>query len=190
MGGLNFFHGPSPDGVVFSGASPDIVCLEMGHATLDSLKPQLFDAGSQEAAAFHESFGDMSAILSDLQLPSLRAAILTTPTVTSPTIRASPSNSAQQSVLRAQTLSIRIACETPPIPSAMRIQAHCPRSRLRLKFRRRRIPFHASSPGAFFEALGGMLTAHAADRANPTPDELGEVSFQSTRPLANRSSAN
>jgi hypothetical protein len=98
--------------------------------------------------------------------------------------------SAQQSVLRAQTLSIRIACETPPIPSAMRIQAHCPRSRLRLKFRRRRIPFHASSPGAFFEALGGMLTAHAADRANPTPDELGEVSFQSTRPLANRSSAN
>ena len=66
---LNFFHGSSPDGVVFSGASPDIVCHEMGHAILDSVKPQLFDVGSQEAAAFHESFGDMSAILSDLQLP-------------------------------------------------------------------------------------------------------------------------
>jgi len=73
---LNFFHGPSPDGVVFSGASPDIACHEMGHAILDSMKPELFDVGSQEAAAFHESFGDMSAILSDLQQPSLRKAIL------------------------------------------------------------------------------------------------------------------
>jgi hypothetical protein len=34
---LNFFHGSSPDGVVFSGASPDIVCHEMGHGVLDSV---------------------------------------------------------------------------------------------------------------------------------------------------------
>jgi hypothetical protein len=32
--------------------------------------------------------------------------------------------------------------------------------------------------GAFYDALGAMLTAHAADPANPTPDELGEVSLQ------------
>ena len=38
--------------------------------------PQLFDAPFIEAGAFHESFGDMSAILSALQLPSVRAAAL------------------------------------------------------------------------------------------------------------------
>ena len=73
---LNFFHGTGPSGTVYSGESPDVVCHEMGHAILDSIKPQLWDAGSIEAAAFHESFGDMSAILSALQLQSLRSAIL------------------------------------------------------------------------------------------------------------------
>jgi hypothetical protein len=73
---LNFFHGPSPNGTVYSGESPDIVCHEMGHAVLDSFKPQLWNAGSHEVAAFHESFADISAILSALQLPSLRTAIL------------------------------------------------------------------------------------------------------------------
>ena len=58
------------------GESPDIVCHEMGHAILDAIKPQLWGAASHEAAAFHESFGDMSAILSALQLQSLRSAIL------------------------------------------------------------------------------------------------------------------
>ena len=38
---LNFFHGPSPTGTVYSGESPDVVCHEMGHAVLDSFKPQL-----------------------------------------------------------------------------------------------------------------------------------------------------
>jgi PLD-like domain len=73
---LNFFHGSSGGRTVFSGESPDVVCHEEGHAVLDALRPELFDAGSIEAAAFHESFGDMSAMLSALQLPSLRTAIL------------------------------------------------------------------------------------------------------------------
>jgi hypothetical protein len=74
---LNFFHGAGATGTVYSGESPDIVCHEMGHAILDSIKPQLWDATSNEVAAFHESFADISAILSALQLPSLRSAILT-----------------------------------------------------------------------------------------------------------------
>jgi hypothetical protein len=52
------------------------VCHELGHAVLDSLKPQLFDAASIEVAAFHESFGDMSALLSALQLPSVREGVV------------------------------------------------------------------------------------------------------------------
>src|SRR5262245_16901087 len=74
--GLKFFHGSAAGRTVFSGESPDVVCHELGHALLDSVKPQLFDAASIEVAAFHESFGDMSAILSALQLPSLREGVL------------------------------------------------------------------------------------------------------------------
>jgi hypothetical protein len=74
--GLKFFHGSAGGRTVFSGESPDVVCHELGHAILDSLKPQLFDAASIEVAAFHESFGDMSALLSALQLPGLRERIL------------------------------------------------------------------------------------------------------------------
>ena len=61
---------------MFSGESPDVVAHELGHAVLDSLKPALFELASIEAAAFHESFGDMSAILTALQLPSVRQAVL------------------------------------------------------------------------------------------------------------------
>src|SRR5246500_4960729 len=74
--GLKFFHGSAAGRTVFSGESPDVVCHELGHAVLDSLKPQLFDAASIEVAAFHQSFGDMSALLSALQLPSVREGIL------------------------------------------------------------------------------------------------------------------
>jgi hypothetical protein len=74
---LNFFHGPSGDGgTVFSGESPDIVCHELGHGILDSLRPELFDAASLEAPAFHESFADISALLTALQVPQVRDSIL------------------------------------------------------------------------------------------------------------------
>ena len=68
--GLHFFHASVGGRVFFSGESPDVCCHEMGHAVLDALRPQLFDAQTIEAAAFHESFGDMSALLSALQVPS------------------------------------------------------------------------------------------------------------------------
>jgi hypothetical protein len=75
--GLHFFHGAVRGTTVFSGESPDVVCHELGHAVLDAIKPELWDAASIEVAAFHESFADISAILSNLQLPSLRQAVLT-----------------------------------------------------------------------------------------------------------------
>ena len=74
--GLEFFHASVGGHSVFSGESPDIVCHELGHALLDALRPQLFNAASIEAAAFHESFGDVSALLSSLQLPSIRSRVL------------------------------------------------------------------------------------------------------------------
>lgn len=74
--GLAFFHDKVGRSTVHSGESPDVLCHELGHAVLDALRPQLWDAMSDEVAAFHESFGDVSALLSGLQLPSLRSAVL------------------------------------------------------------------------------------------------------------------
>lgn len=74
--GLSFFHDTIAGQTIYSGESSDVVCHELGHAILDSIRPDLFDAASDEIAAFHESFGDMSAILSDLQIKSLREAVL------------------------------------------------------------------------------------------------------------------
>jgi len=75
--GLFFFHQTVKNRMFSSADSPDVVCHEMGHAILDALKPQLFDAASTQVAAFHEAFGDMSSILCALQLPSERQKVLT-----------------------------------------------------------------------------------------------------------------
>ena len=74
--GLSFFHYVVAGQDVYSGESPDVATHELGHALLDAIKPELWDVASIEAAAFHEAFGDVSAVLSALQLQSLREAAL------------------------------------------------------------------------------------------------------------------
>ena len=61
---------------VYSGESPDVLCHELGHALLDAVRPQLWNAASIEVAALHEAFGDISAMLSALDLPSVREDVL------------------------------------------------------------------------------------------------------------------
>ena len=46
----------------------------MGHAILDLLKPQLWGVGSHEAAAFHESFGDIKGAISLTDASASRAS--------------------------------------------------------------------------------------------------------------------
>jgi hypothetical protein len=74
--GLHFYRRSVAGREIFSADSADVVCHELGHAILDALKPQLFNAASTEASAFHESFGDMSAILSALQLDAMRDQVI------------------------------------------------------------------------------------------------------------------
>ncbi|GGN26445.1 hypothetical protein [Streptomyces fuscichromogenes] len=74
--GLKFFRHSVSGVTVHSGESPDVVCHETGHAVLDALRPELWGAFSAEIAAFHESFGDMSAILSSLDVGSLADDVL------------------------------------------------------------------------------------------------------------------
>jgi len=73
---LAFFHEAVKGKTYYSGESPDVICHEMGHACLDAHRPQLWDAPFIEVGAFHESFGDMSAILAAIQLPQLRAKVI------------------------------------------------------------------------------------------------------------------
>ncbi|MFF6783391.1 hypothetical protein [Streptomyces sp. NPDC012510] len=75
--GLEFFHRTVAGVEVFSAQSPEIVRHEMGHAVLDALRPQLWNAAMHEADAVHEAFGDISALLTALQMESLRVTVLT-----------------------------------------------------------------------------------------------------------------
>ncbi len=75
---LHFFRDVNADTreVVQSGDSPDVVTHEQGHAVLDAVRPDLWDAPHFEVAAFHEAFGDLAAILVALEETDLaRAAI-------------------------------------------------------------------------------------------------------------------
>jgi hypothetical protein len=73
---LCFFHATVRGVAVYSGESPDVLCHELGHALLDAIRPQLWNAASIEVASFHESFGDISAMLSALELESVRDMVL------------------------------------------------------------------------------------------------------------------
>ena len=174
---LNFFHGPSPSGTVYSGESPDIVCHEMGHAILDSFKPQLWGAASHEVAAFHESFGDMSSILSALQLPSLRTAILSDTgghlyqnsrlsrlaEQLGNAIRAQQPDAVDPDCLRnaVNSFTYEDPVNLPPMAPAGQLssEAHS---------------FSRVFTGAFFECLGSMLTA-SAHPSVPSSQELLSV---------------
>jgi hypothetical protein len=176
---LNFFHGQGRDGTVYSGESPDIVCHEMGHAILDSIKPQLWGVAGHEPAAFHEAFADISAILSALQLPSLRTAIL---------------RDTQGRLYRSSRLS-RLAEQ---LGTAIRLQypdavdPDCLRNAVNSFVYQDPITLPQSAPasqlssemhnfsrvfsGAIFEIMGGMLAAKASTPAAPTAAELLAIS--------------
>jgi hypothetical protein len=75
---LNFFRGvdPKTKAVVFSGESPDVSTHEQGHAILDAMRPDLWDAPHFEVAAFHEAFGDLAAIFGALTEPVLDTDVI------------------------------------------------------------------------------------------------------------------
>lgn len=75
---IRFFRGENPETgeLVHSGDSPDIVAHEHGHAVLDSVRPDLWDAPHFEVAAFHEAFGDVASILLAFDEPVLARAVL------------------------------------------------------------------------------------------------------------------
>ena len=73
---LSFFHHAIDSQTFFSGASTDVVSHESGHAFLDTLRPELFGTNITEHGAFHEAFGDCTALLTALSDQGTRQALL------------------------------------------------------------------------------------------------------------------
>ena len=75
---LRFQYGTDPkrNQTVYTCESSDIVAHECGHAVLDAHQPDYWHALYPETGAFHESFGDISALLVTLGNPAVRAAVL------------------------------------------------------------------------------------------------------------------
>ena len=76
--GLKFFFNTDPvtTQTIYTCDSSDVVAHECGHAILDAEHPDYWDSLLGETAAFHEAFGDISAILLTLNDLQVRAAIL------------------------------------------------------------------------------------------------------------------
>jgi len=76
--GLKFFYFTNKGQKVFTCLSADIITHELGHGLLDAMRPEFFNMAALELWAFHESFGDVSAILSSLAQPAVVKNMLET----------------------------------------------------------------------------------------------------------------
>ncbi|ANK76529.1 hypothetical protein FA04_27655 (plasmid) [Ensifer adhaerens] len=173
--GLNFFHGPGVTGTVFTCESPDVSCHEVGHAVLDAFMPELWGVASTEIAAFHESFGDISALMSAIQIPSLRTAVLAVSDGNLyTTSRLSRLAEQLGSALRAQDPGLaeadclRSAVNSFNYQDPMTLPSAAPLSQLSSKPH----SFSRIFTGAFFEILGVSLAAKAANPGAPTETEF------------------
>ncbi|MGE5263321.1 MAG: hypothetical protein ACM3S0_08065 [Acidobacteriota bacterium] len=75
---LKFFFNPGSviGKTIYACESSDVVAHECGHAILDAEHPDYWDSLLGETGAFHEAFGDISAMLVTLGDPKVRAAML------------------------------------------------------------------------------------------------------------------
>lgn len=178
---LNFFHGVLSSGVnIYAAASGDMLCHELGHAMLDAIQDRLWHTVYKEVDAFHELFGDVSAILCALQIPTMRRSILT---YTGPNLYRDSklSRIAEQfgAGLHAQDPAeaypncLRNAWNSFYYvrPDLLPGWAHI------TQLSSERHSFSRIFTGALFEILAGMLTVHAANSLAPTPAELLDVTM-------------
>lgn len=73
---ISFFDSQVGGKTFYSGASQDVVAHETGHAILDALRPDLWNASMTEVSAFHEGFGDCIALVTALADQPNRVALL------------------------------------------------------------------------------------------------------------------
>ena len=176
---LNFFHGPAPRARSTPARAPTCCCTRWGtpSSTWSSRSSGTSRAWSRRHST--SSFGDMSSILSALQLPSMRVAVL------SETAGHLYRNSRLSRL--AEQLGTAIRAQAPDA-----VDRDCLRNAVNSFIYQDPVPLPSSGPasrltsephsfsrvftGAFFEALAGFLSATAADPAAPTEEELLAVS--------------
>ncbi len=184
---LAFFHATAGGKTVYSGESPDVACHELGHACLDAHRPELWDAPFLEVGAFHESFGDMSAILSALQLPTVRAASLKALKQRKPSeltrvaeqlgwaIRQTQPDDVDQDSLRNAWNSFEYV-DSNTLPDYAPAKSLCAEVH----------SFSRVFTGAFYDALSGMLRLRSG---KPTSADLAAVAKDLGRLLADATRA-
>ncbi|MCC7162570.1 MAG: hypothetical protein IT331_08755 [Anaerolineae bacterium] len=62
--------------VLYTSESSDVAAHECGHAILDAHHPDYWSSIHPETSAFHEAFGDLTALFTTLQFPSVRERLL------------------------------------------------------------------------------------------------------------------
>jgi hypothetical protein len=62
--------------VIYTALSPDIVAHEAGHAVLDAIAPDLYDAITPQALAMHEAIADLVAVFFTFEIHDLRLHVL------------------------------------------------------------------------------------------------------------------
>lgn len=174
---LNFYYGVSSAATIYAVASPDMLCHELGHAMLDAIEELLWNTLALEIEAFHESFGDMSAILCSLQIPSMRDSVLASLAVTGGSLYVSSrlSRIAQQFGTALYLISPNDA-EPDCLRNAVNPFCYCdptplPLSAHTTQLSSDRHSFSRIFTGALFEAMAGMLALYPA----PTSAQLLKV---------------
>jgi len=75
---LSFFYfKDNSNKTIYTCDSADVVTHELGHAILDAIRPDFWNSAAFEIGAFHESFGDMNAILTSLNYDLILDKVLT-----------------------------------------------------------------------------------------------------------------
>jgi hypothetical protein len=74
---LQFYWFGEDDKRVFTCLSSDIVNHEFGHAVLDGLRPHYYESVNAQTTAFHEFFGDLTALIMAFRNNAFRRAVLT-----------------------------------------------------------------------------------------------------------------
>ena len=71
-----FYYKDSLNKIIYTCDSADIINHELGHAILDAIRPDFWNTVAFEIGSFHESFGDINAILTALNYDYLINSLL------------------------------------------------------------------------------------------------------------------